>query len=305
VSTAGLPEWVSADLTRALQVARWHPDAAAEELASILYSEWYAPAERVDLADGGRPPLFGQYRAAHAGSNSFVEAEVAGLAPGGILLAAAALERPRALLPGDYCHPSGSDRAGLPPRIGERVLIVQRQDAPPADGWWRTWGRGWRPADPPSTLSRIYLAADPDRVLELIGRLTGLLLERTEPWLLKAPADRAALVRPDAVVVYLPSAELGSQPGSDAVITGLASCGAGLVRDARPALTLGLAPGVALAEDPIGEQSFGEWVSGLVAGALVSVRRDDAAGSLAGMVAELSAAGLDPARPYVRPEVRP
>ena len=296
-----LPDWVAADLLRAIDVRRRHSAVSEPELVSILYSEWYAPAEPVEPVANGQPPLFGQYRAAHAGSGGFVDAEVAGLAPGGIVLAAGAGERPRALLPGDYCHPDGSDRAGLAPQVGERLLVVRRQDAPPAEGWWRTWGGGWRPSAPPAALTRVYLAAEPDRVLELVGRLTRILLERAEPWLLKAPADRRALGRPDAVVIYLPSSELAAGPGASDAVVALASCAAGLVRDARPALSLPLARGVALAEDPAGEESFGESVSGIAARALVSEREHPAAESLDALAAALATAGMDPARPYLRP----
>jgi HopA1 effector protein family len=232
--TTPLPQWVERDLARASQVASRHPEAGVEELQGILYRDWYAPAIPVGPTGGGQPPLFGQYRAAHAASTTFVAAQVVALAPGGIVLAAREGERPRALLAGDYCQAS-TERRGLAPRAGEQLLIVQRQDAPPAEGWWRTWGGGWRPSDPPALLTRLYFAVEPAQVLELIGRLTAVLQELRTPWLLKAAAEQAALGRPDAVVIYLSSADLGDVPESAPLIRALAACATGLVRDVRPA----------------------------------------------------------------------
>jgi hypothetical protein len=297
--TGPLPRWVEADLARAVEVAGWHPEASADELQAILYRDWYAPAAPIEPSGTGQPPLFGQYRAAHAASTTFIAAQVVGLASGGIVLAARDGERPRALLAGDYCH-SSSERRGLAPRIGEQLLIVQRQDAPPAEGWWRTWGGGWRPSDPPEALTRLYLAVEPARVLELIGRLTAVLQELATPWLLKAAAEQAALGRPDAVVVYLSSADLGEVPESASLIGTLASCASGLVRDVRPALTASIARGVALAEDPADGQSFGERQSSLAAGALIAAR-DTGEDQHQVLVAALRAAGLDPGRPHLRP----
>jgi hypothetical protein len=301
--TDPLPQWVERDLDRASQIAGRHPEAPADELQAILYRDWYAPAAPVEPIGSGQPPLFGQYRAAHAASTTFVAAQVVALAPGGIVLAARDAERPRALLAGDYCHAS-PNRRGLAPRVGEQLLIVQRQDAPPAEGWWRTWGGGWRPSDPPEALTRLYFAVEPARVLELIGHLTAVLQELATPWLLKAAAEQAALGRPDAVVIYLPSADLGDVGESAPVIRALASCATGLVREERPALTAAIARGVALAEDPADGQSFGERHSAVVARALLEARRAGADPHPV-LVSALRAAGTDPVQPHLRPRSRP
>jgi hypothetical protein len=298
--TGPLRHWVERDLARAVDVAGRHPDASVDELQAILYQDWYAPATPVEPAGAWEPPLFGQYRAAHAGSTTFGTARVVALAPGGIVLASQDGERPRALLAGDYCHSSGSERCGLAPRVGEQLLIVRRQDAPPAEGWWRTWGGGWRPSDPPAVLTRLYVAVEPAQVLELISRLTAILQELATPWLLKAAAERAALGRPDAVVVYLPSAELGDAPESARLIGAFAACAGGLVRDARPSLTYSIGPGLALAEDPADGQSFGERQSSLVAQALLAARGSGEDPHRV-LIEALRVAGIDPARPHLRP----
>jgi hypothetical protein len=299
LTTAALPHWVEADLARAVQVGGRHPDVPAVELQASLYREWYAPATPVEPSESWQPPLFGQYRAAHAGSTTYTTAQVVALAPGGIVLATQDGGRPRALLAGDYCQ-SSSERQGLPPRVGEQLLIIRRQDAPPAEGWWRTWGGGWRPSDPPAALTRLYLAAEPAHLIGLIGGLTAILQQLATPWLLKAAAERTALGRPDAVVVYLPSAELGDAPESAPVIGALAACATGLLEDARPALTASMCRGVALAEDPADGQSFGERQSALVARALIAAR-STGEDPLPVLIAELRAAGMDPVRPHIRP----
>jgi hypothetical protein len=298
--TGSLPRWVEVDLARAVEVASRHPDAAADELQAILYRDWYAPATPVEPEPSWQQPLFGQYRAAHAGSTTFAAARVVALAPGGIVLAARDGERPRALLAGDYCQPSASERSGLAPQVGEQLLVVRRQDAPPAEGWWRTWGGGWRPSEPPEALTRLYFSVERAQVLELIGRMTARLQELATPWLLKAAAEPAALSRPDAVVVYLRSSDLGNAPESATLIHTLASSANGLVRDVRPALTYSMGRGVALAEDPADGQSFGERHSALLAGALIASRANGE-DPCQGLVAALRAAGLDPVRPHLRP----
>ena len=298
--TGSLPRWVEVDLARAVEIAGRHPDVHAGELQAILYRDWYAPATPIEPATSWQPPLFGQYRAAHAGSTTFSAARVVALAPGGIVLAARDGERPRALLAGDYCHSSVSERSGLSPRVGEQLLVVRRQDAPPAEGWWRTWGGGWRPSQPPEALTRLYLAVEHERVLELIGGLTATLQELATPWLLKAAAERVALGRPDAVVVYLPSSDLGDAPESAPLIRTIASCASRLVRDVRPALTYSIERGVALAEDPADGQSFGERQSSLAARALIAAR-DTGEDPHQVLIAALRAAGLDPVRPHRRP----
>jgi hypothetical protein len=296
LTAAALPHWVELDLARAVQVADRHPDVPADDLRAILYRDWYAPATPVEPAKSWQPPLFGQYRAAHAGSTTFTSAQVVALAPGGIVLAAQGGGRPRALLVGDYCH-SCSERHGLPPKVGEQLLIVRRRTS--GRGLVVTWGGGWRPSAPPVALTRMYLAADPTHVLGLIGRLTAILQELATPWLLKAAAEWAALGRPDAVVIYLPSAELGDRPESAPLIGALASCATGLLREARPALTASIGRGVALAEDPADGRSFGERQSALVAQVLITARSsgDDPHRVL---VAGLRAAGMDPVRPHLR-----
>jgi hypothetical protein len=297
--TGPLPRWVEVDLARAVEVAGRHPNAAAIELQAILYRDWYAPATPAEPEASWQPPLFGQYRAAHAGSTTFAAARVVALAPGGIVLATREGERPRALLAGDYCHPSASQRGGLAPQVGEQLLVVRRQDAPPAEGWWRTWGGGWRPSEPPELLTRLYFSVERAQVLELIGRLTATLQELATSWLLKAAAEPAALCRPDAIVVYLQSSDLGDAPESAPLIDTLATCANGLVRDVRPALTHSIRRGVALAEDPADGQSFGERLSALVAGALTETR-GTGEDSHQVLVAALRAAGLDPVRPHLR-----
>jgi hypothetical protein len=299
-----LPHSVEVDLARAVEVAGRHPNAPAGELQAILYRDWYAPATPDEPGASWQPPLFGQYRAAHASSTTFAAARVVALAPGGIVLAARDGERPRALLAGDYCHLSSSERSGLAPRVGEQLLVVRRQDAPPAEGWWRTWGGGWRPSEPPEALTRLYFSVERARVLELIGRLTATLQELATPWLLKAAAEPAALGRPDAVVVYLRSSDLGDAPESAPLIDTLASSANGLVRDVRPALTYSIGCGVALAEDPADGQSFGERLSVLVAGALIASRASGEDPHQV-LVAALRAAGLDPVRPHLRPRSQP
>ncbi|MBO9553913.1 T3SS effector HopA1 family protein [Cellulomonas sp.] len=277
------------------------PDPAA--LATVLYERWYAPAAVLPAPDPLLPPLAGALRQAHVGAESWLDATVLRTGPAGLLLVARPGEPPRAVVRGDHTHPPTSDRRGLPPVPGEAVRVRERRDAPPTEGWWRTWGPGWNLLTPPTGLTRLYLAPEPEHVAALVREVTTATRSLTVPWMLKVAEHRAALARPDAMVLYL-AQDLATV--LDALAARVVAATAGRLRAASPALTFALAPGLAAAEDPGDGRSFGEQCCALVADALVH----DPAGDdpIARVAHTFAAAEIDPAQPYLRaarPQDRP
>jgi len=301
--------WRSADqsaLTQAASVADLHPEAGVEELQRILHRDWLAPAEPTTAAQRTAftvlPPLFGELREAHAGRTRWLsESVVVARSAGGMIVAGRPGESPRSLLPGDYTRPVGSRRQGLVPYLGEPLLVTDRRDAPPTDGWWPSWGPGWDHANPPERLVRLTFAVQPAEVTSVVHRLTGALRELPMPWLLRVAADRAALTRADAASILLPSDDVNGFDRSP-WLHRLVSVVDGLVRPVAMPLALSVAPGVTLVEQPAGDD-FDVHRSRLVAQALRAAGSTGPRGAdPLDLVAErFRAAGLDPARPYLRP----
>ncbi|GAA2100130.1 hypothetical protein GCM10009841_14560 [Microlunatus panaciterrae] len=297
-----MPHWApepAADLHRAAELG-WPDSGGQDELTQRLYHQWYAAPDPdvgpVDVDELG-PPLAGVLRQAHAGSSRWLEATVLRTGASGVLVVGRPGEPARAVVRGDYAHPAGSQRLGMTPVVGERVSVRDRRDAPPTEGWWRTWGAGWNLITPPGGLTRIYLAPRPDRLPALLQLLTRLLLSTNDPWMIKVAADPVALRRPDATVVYLPVPL--DQLRDSALLGQLCSEAGDMLRRHSPPLTLRVAAGIAAAEDPGDGRSFGELCCSLVAAGIAgSQARDDVPAAVAG---RFRAAGLDPAEPYLRP----
>jgi hypothetical protein len=164
--------------------------------------------------------------------------------------------------------------AGLVPSTGDAVRVCLRQDLL-ADGWWCTWGGGWDmtpaadralvsvPARPvggqgPAAgepLLRVYMAPFVDAVADVVAAVTDLTIAWDHPWMLKAATDPGSYQRADPVVLYVPREHSRAVAQSlRPVIAGHAAS----LRPVQPPLSLAVERGTAVAEDPPGEQSFGE-----------------------------------------------
>lgn len=258
-------------------------------LAAHLYLNWYAASPSTVDFDPNWPPLDGMLRVAQAESLGWRAATVARTGGGGVVVARGSDGRGRALLRGGYTRPEASSRCGLAPEAGERIVAVPRSGGIVSEGWWRSWGGGWDPRSAPPGTTRLYLSPDVWALPQLMGALTVLLEERSEPWMIKAATRAESVGRPDAVVLYLADAA-----AFDAVVE---LCSGRVHPKPGPALTEQLAPGIAWAEDPGDGRSFGESRCLLVADAL---RRGGRSGFLDAVEAEFAAAGIDPARPHLR-----
>ncbi|HEV2814717.1 MAG TPA: T3SS effector HopA1 family protein, partial [Solirubrobacteraceae bacterium] len=278
-------------------------DLDAADLAGELYARWYAgwtePDGPARAAPGGSRDLTEALRAAHAGSRVFdADWRARSVSSAGRVLAERAGET-RLLATLDYV---ALDRPGLPPRVGGAVAAPRRRDSLEASaGFWLAAGDGWS-GDAPGGIVRVYWNVAADDAPALVTTLTAALRAGPDAWSLKLPADAADHVRCDVTVLYLP------RPDFDAHAPALAAAAATL-RDVllprEPPLSLRLAPGVGLAEDPAsGEQSFGTSrctliAEGVVEGLRAGAHDDDEL--LAAVLDRLRAAGIDPERPHLEP----
>jgi hypothetical protein len=264
-----------------------------EDPAALLYARWYArPVGVVEAFGPWDPPLAGLLRAAHpaarswsARSSAVIGAGIAGTAvvdvPGGR----------RAVCRGEYVTVVGS--AGQAPGTGSRLQVLERRGGYAVDGWWRTWGPGWSDADTiRAGVTRIYLAPRVRDVAHLTNAVVTALQTVTDTWAFKVGVDTSTLARGDGAVAYVPDAVARSAMGN------VLARSWGLVRTGRPPLTFELAPGIAWAEDPGDGDSFGEQRCRALAAAHPGSGPEEFLGSAA---EAFVAAGLDPAKPWLRP----
>jgi hypothetical protein len=171
--------------------------------------------------------------------------------------------------------------------------VLERLGGHVVDGWWRTWGPGWADADTIRVgVTRIYLAPRLRDLAHLTNAVVTALQSVTDTWAFKVGVDASTLARGDGAVAYVPDAVARSVMGQ------VLARSWGYVRAGRPPLTFELAPGIAWAEDPGDGDSFGEERCRALAAAAPGADLEEFLGSAA---AAFAAAGLDPARPWLRP----
>ncbi len=281
--------------------AAWRRRDPYADPAGELYRLWYAACPESFDWHPWWPPVPRALRAAHAGARTWTEPiPVVAVGLAGTVVTRDAQGVPRAHSRGDYLtvlSDSGEDRPGHDPAVGSLVRTLARGGAHVAEGWWRTWGGGWRPstATVPDRVSRIYLAPRADRLTGMVRRLTAVLDEAGLPWLVKAGTDPATLSRADGVVVYLPDEAL---TGVGALLVSLIG---GLVADRQPPLTCRLAPGIAWAHDPGDGDSFGQSRCAVLAAALAEADLEASGADVLTLAAEaFHRRSLDPAAPHLR-----
>lgn len=286
---AAMPDALDGAVATALAAPLPVGPGATARLADLLYARWYCAATEPPAAPHDVSEAL---RAAHAGSHRLEAGWSAErVSSAGRVLAVRGGEH-RVLHPLDYVSPR---RPGLPPGVGEPLLAVARREAPePPAGFWLTVSPGWPPGAAP--LVRVYwnvpVAAAPD----LVRELTGNLLDAATPWALKLPADARDHGRPDAAVLYLP------RSGFAALAPALAAVARGLgdrLLGHEPPLTLRLLPGVGVAENPGGAESFGSHRCRLIAEGLLDA--DAALDPREAIRARFARAGIDPDRPHLQP----
>ena len=173
--------------------------------------------------------------------------------------------RTRRVWPGEYLSEGWP---GMPPRPGIRVrLFVPRGSDSLQPGFYHAFGETLGNQPDEDQLLRFYWNVPAAHAAELTERLTAQLNRYQVPFRFKCLGDAAAYPRCDAAVLYVARrwyaivAQLASE-----VHAALAGA---LVADV-PLFTRRLLPGLALAEDPGGAESFGMQRCRLVAEAVVA-----------------------------------
>ena len=185
-----------------------------------------------------------------------------------------------------------SAHAGSSARIlTDGVAMVDRHDVIGRDGWWRTWGDGWRPTHSRQHCVRIVMTPLPDALPEFVSTVTTALIDDPAPWMLACATDVRRLRRSGGAVLHV---------ADPAIVTGaLIESLAPTLRATRPPLCLPLAPGLGLAEYPDNGMSFGEHRCHLIA---LALRTRGARRAPLQAIAEVFAShGIDPRAPHLSP----
>jgi hypothetical protein len=203
---------------------------------------------------------------------------------------AAVLSSPylRVRAPLSACRPNG---AGLTP--GAAVTVALEGELPGLSPGHLTLVEGELAGD----VVRVYWHVTAAGAPALVGELTTSLRAAAVPYRLKVSQHPLRFNRADAAVLYLQASDF---PALRERLAAIAGSHAASLRPRVPALTLALAPGVALAEDPRGE-SFGEHRCRLIAEALVTAQEEGARDRLGYVIRRFEGAGVDPAAPYREP----
>ncbi len=162
---------------------------------------------------------------------------------------------------------------------------------------WRSWGTAWTEdrSARGSDLVRLHLSCAPHTSLHAFGLVTSRAQDWEHPWLLTSRAVNQAVPDPDATVLYLPADAL------DDLRRPLAR----LLEDLQPflatgvpALTLRVARGATLAQNPADGRSYGEHRCTLIATTVLGHLHQPHRQLLARTSESFEEAGVDPQRPY-------
>ncbi len=189
-----------------------------------------------------------------------------------------------------------------PPQVGAMVQVRLPKDLfSLSPGYYMAVGDAPPVPTPGGPLLRLYWNVAPTGASHLIAMLTARLNAAGVPFRLKVLSSPAAYIRADAAVLYLPSAHF-------AAVQEILAQSYHAIRDhlglVVPALTLRLAPGLSLAEDPAPGESFGLHRCALLAEALVEAHLAShyaEADRLEAVITRFAAAGVDVQRPYLGP----
>jgi hypothetical protein len=293
-----MAEAVATTLRRAVEHAL--RDGSGRTLSDSLYTDWYARWNpSAQPATAAAVLTVEALRAAHADSARFDDAWTATRVwpTGRVVAVRDGVER--VLDPIDYV---ATDRRGLPPRAGGALRVTRRRDSVASQaGYWVAWGGAWGPPLEPANIVRLYWNVDAAGAPALVGALTGRLAERSLAYALKVPDQDAGFNRCDAAVLYLDRDDLrAAAPALRAAHAAVA----GLLEAPTPALTRALAPGLGLAEEPPGPESFGGHRCRLIAEALapaLTAGEHDAEALLRAIAERLAAEGIALERPHLNP----
>jgi hypothetical protein len=186
---------------------------------------------------------------------------------------------------------------GPTPQADRAPVPAQRTaSSTPPVGPWRTWGPAWEERScRGDELLRMYLSCAPRTSLHVVGAVAAHAQDWHHPWLLSSRAMTQPVPTPDATVLYLPVAALDELRRP---LTAMVEDLSPFLGTAVPALTLRVARGVSLAQNPADGRSFGEHRCALVAGAVLTSLRRGHREIVERTLAAFRRAGVDPQAPY-------
>jgi hypothetical protein len=158
----------------------------------------------------------------------------------------------RMLSPGEFVNLSGSGMALVP---GSAVRVyVPRDSRTVQPGYYFAFGETLPDYSDEYSIVRFYWNISAEGVVELLQLISEALNRWQVPFRFKTGSARATLERRDSAVLYVPRryAQFGFELSSE-----LHERVRLVLRDDVPLFTLRLAPGLAFAEDPGTQESFG------------------------------------------------
>jgi hypothetical protein len=233
-------------------------------LQDVLYRDWYCAVGEKPTASVEHRDLAEMLRAAHASTRQWEQGwHVANVSSHGRV--AVTRGRERRVVHVIDCLPADGAGADICPG-GETSVTARRCSESLNPGDWVTFSESWhkRRKDP---ILRIYWNLYPNGAAMLVKCLTSAL-PASLPYFFKCPRLPMEFDRRDAAVLYLPRNEFAAMAS---VLADTARALGSHLEASVPALTLGIARGVGLAEDPAPEdQSFGTSRCALLADAITT-----------------------------------
>ncbi len=169
--------------------------------------------------------------------------------------------------------------------------------SPHAPTPWRAWSPSWtdRRTCHGADLMRVYLSVAPHTGLHAVAAATRHLEGWDVPWLLSSRALGRAVPHPDSTVLYVPVAAMDRLAGP---LRSLARDVQPFLASSVPALTLKVARGVSLAQNPADGRSYGVHRCSIIAGSVLSSPEAQHRELVERTLCAFSRAHVDPHRPY-------
>ena len=274
---------------------------AADALATWLYQQWYLSCAAAPTGTAGtlHPDLPALFRAAVPSTRRFLRGWVALDARGYGWCLAGRRGQTRELRAGEYVNIS---RPGVPVMPGDGLAVTERVDrVDEQSGFWTTRSADGEPAQP---LVRLYWSVDADAAPAVLADVVSTLEKCRIRYSLKCPSRAADFTRSDSLVLYL---ERAAWPSARLPLTAAARRSGPRLRTCSPPLTRRIAMGVSFAEDPGGDESYGQSrCRALAPGVLRMLSEGRPAGNRAldYLLAALRQARIDPEQPWLRARSR-
>ena len=289
-----------------------HPEPRVEQLRQDLYQHAYVapidgalaePEPDPEAVDGAAVTAMAT---ALSAANATRERWDAGwmirtVMPDGAV-AAQKGDRVRLLMPGEFHMPGA--RGAMPMPEAPILARVERESWTMQPGYYFAFGEELGDSEDEHCTVRVYWNVRSEGAAALVGAITSSLNRFEIPFRFKCPVHPPAFRRIDAAVLYLARRhyEIASE-----LLAGVYGRLADRLDPDVPLFTKRLAPGLALAEDPGGGESFGTHRCRILAEALWEAHREgeqDDVRRLARVRAAFSRHGIDPDRPYLGPRSR-